>query len=87
MSKLGIVETPSTHHHRGFLVVDGVRVLSVYRSRGDGPMPTSVAHLFRKSLKLSVAEFERLLGCTLSREMYVERLRELGHLTHPGESP
>lgn len=78
MKKLGIADVDCKHHHAGFLVIDGVKVLKVHRSRGGGSMPTAVAHLFRKSLKLSVPDFQLLVGCTLSREAYVELLREQG---------
>ena len=78
MDKLEITAVQCKHHRAGFLVVDGVKILKVHYSHSDGNMPTTVAHLFRKSLKLSIPEFQLLLGCKLSREAYVERLREQG---------
>lgn len=78
LQKLQVVEVSCKHHHAGFLVVDGVKVLKVHYSHGNGEMPPTVVHLFRKSLKLDVDEFRRLMGCTLSRDEYIERLRQLG---------
>lgn len=78
LSKLQVEEVPCKHHRAGFLVVDGVRVLKVHVSHGVGDMPPTVAHLFRKSLKLSVEEFRGVVGCTTSREAYVEILRGKG---------
>jgi hypothetical protein len=78
--KLQIDEISCKHHHAGFLVVDGMRVLKVHYSLGAGDMPPTVAHLFRKSLKLSMAEFQKLVGCTLTREDYLQILREKGYL-------
>src|SRR5262245_14514658 len=72
MEKLQVSEVPCKHHRAGFLVVDGVRVLKLHHSFGTHDMPPTVAHLFRKSLKLSVDEFYELLSCTLSRDAYVE---------------
>ncbi len=78
MRKLDIAEVECKHHCAGFLVVDGIKVLKVHHSRGDGNMPTTVAHLFRKSLKLSVPHFRLLVGCKLDRAAYVELLRKQG---------
>jgi hypothetical protein len=78
MDKLKVEAVPCKHHRAGFLVVDDIRILKIHHSHGVGDMPPTVAHLFRKSLKLSVAEFQRLIGCTLSRESYIEILRAKG---------
>ena len=80
MDKLLLVEVPCKHHHAGFLVVDGVRVLKIHHSRGSGNMPPTIAHLFRKSLKLSIPEFQELIGCRLDRDSYINILRQKGCL-------
>ena len=79
-NKLQVEDVPCKHHRAGFLVVDGVRVLKVHHSFGVGNMSPTVAHLFRKSLKMSMEEFQRFIGCTMSREAYVQSLRDKGHL-------
>jgi hypothetical protein len=78
LKRLEITKVKRKHHRAGFLVVDGVKILKIHYSQAAGNMPTTVAHLFRKSLKLSVPEFQQLAGCRLNREAYVERLREQG---------
>jgi|GEM_PF-4674554 len=83
MQKLDVEEVPCKHHRAGFLVVDGIRILKIHFSNGAGSMPPTVAHLFRKSLKLSVPEFRQLAGCTLSRNQYVELLRQKSQIPGP----
>nr|WP_298720614.1 hypothetical protein [uncultured Steroidobacter sp.] len=67
----------------GFLVVDGVRVLAVHCALEPTSMCSTVVELFRRSLKLSVEEFEQLVNASLTREAYVEILRSRGCLA-PG---
>ena len=74
-TKLKIETVECKHHVRGFLVVDGKRVLPLHYSNGRKEMWGSVAHLFRRSLHLSQTEFEDLVRCPLSREQFVEILR------------
>lgn len=77
-SKLQIELVSCKHHVRGFLVVDGRRILPVHYSNGHKEFPAGVPHKFRKSLYLDVEEFLDLLHCTLSRERYIELLRQRG---------
>ena len=79
-NKLQIEHVDCKHHHAGFLVVDGVKVLKVHYSHGSGDMPPTVVHLFRKSLKLSLGDFRCLVACTLGRDDYIELLRNQGVL-------
>jgi hypothetical protein len=83
MEKLMIQEIPCKHHSAGFLVVDGVRILKLHCSFGSKDMPPTVVHLFRKSLKLSVDEFQQLTGCKTSRAAYIQILRDKGYLRGP----
>jgi hypothetical protein len=76
--KLHVMEKTSTHHVAGFVMVDGKKVLPVHYSRGNKDMKGPVPHRFRKSLRLSEGEFAELRDCTLSRDDYVELLRERG---------
>ncbi len=78
--KLEIETVKCKHHVRGFMVVDGVRVFAVHCSRGKKALPGKVPQKFRKSLHLSTSEFEQLRGCSLSRNAFVELLRQKGLL-------
>jgi hypothetical protein len=78
--KLEIEIVECKHHVRGFLVVDGRRILPVHYSNGRKDLPGDVPHRFRKALHLSVDEFRSFLECTLSRREYVELLSERGLL-------
>jgi hypothetical protein len=78
LDKLRVTQVDCKHHRAGFLVVNGVRILKIHYSNGNGDMPPTVAHLFRKSLKLSVEEFRELVACHLGREAYVDILRQRG---------
>jgi len=77
--KLGVEPRTSTHHVAGVARVDGVLTVPLYYSNGRGAMPGKVSHYFRRSLLLSVPEFERLVRCTMSRSEWAslasERLR------------
>ena len=75
--KIGVERVESTHHVRGFVVVDGRRVLPIHFSRGRGSMPPRTAILFRQSLKLSEAELREFLRCHLSREDYLDKIAAL----------
>lgn len=82
--KLEIESVQCSHHVRGFLVVDGKRILALHYSNGRKDMPGSVGHLFRRSLLLKEDEFARLIKCTLGRSDYVELLREKGVISNNG---
>lgn len=73
--KLRIETVECKHHVRGFLMVDGKRVLPLHYSNGRSDMWGSVAHMFRKSMHLNQGEFEDMVRCTMSREEYVQILR------------
>lgn len=76
--KLKVVPKRSTHHVAGFVTVDGKKVLPVHYSHGNKDMKGPVPHRFRKSLKLSEAEFAELRDCTLGRDEFVRLLRDRG---------
>jgi hypothetical protein len=78
LRKLGCELVACRHHVRGFLTVDGKKVLAVHYSFGRKDMPGDVPHRFRRSLHLTLEEFNRLLGCTLSRDGYLGLLRTRG---------
>jgi hypothetical protein len=79
--KLEIRPAKSSHHVRGFLVVDGVKVLPLHYSHGHKDLPGNVPRRFAKSLKLTPAEFAELKRCTMSRDNYLELLIERGIVT------
>jgi hypothetical protein len=66
------------HHVRGFLVLNGRRIFPVHCSFGHKDLPGHVPHLFRKSLMLSVEEFETLRSCRLDRNSYLDLLKQKG---------
>ncbi len=75
-AKLGIEEVKSTHHVRGFVVIDGVRVLPVHYSRGKKPFPGHVSEKFRKSLRATPEEMAGLVKCWLSGPDFLGALRQ-----------
>ncbi len=76
--KLEVHEKRSTHHVAGFVMVEGKKVLPVHYSRGNKDMKGPVPRRFSKSLHLSEDEFTQLKSCTMSRDAYVQTLRERG---------
>jgi hypothetical protein len=75
MRKLKVDFIACDHHYRGILNLDSVPVLVIHCSHGKGDLPGNVPHRFRKNLKLTVREFERLRDCYLSRDGYLALLR------------
>lgn len=71
MDKVGVEYVKCDHHVRGFVVIKGKRILPIYCSHGNKDMPEHVAHLFRKSMRLSTDEFHRLRSCTMSKSEYL----------------
>lgn len=78
--KFRVEKRRSTHHIRGFVVVDGRKVLPVHYSFGRAEMPGHVSEKFRKSLRISKGELERALECTFGFDDYIEALRRQGLL-------
>jgi hypothetical protein len=76
MRKLKIDFVDCDHHYRGILSLDGVPVLVIHCSHGHGDLPGNVPHRFRKNLRLTIREFEKLRDCHLSRDGYLALLRE-----------
>ena len=70
--KLDLQPADSDGHVRGYLVVDGLRVLSL--SYPTGSFPGGMADRFRRALHLSHEELFRFVGCTISRDEYVRLL-------------
>ncbi len=73
--KLRVTEKVSTHHVAGVVRLDGILAVPIYYSRGRGDMPGRVGDRFRRSLYLSVEEFQRLAKCSMSRDQWVALVR------------
>lgn len=63
-----------------YLIVDGQRVIATRRSRGSGKIPGKVPHLIRQQMKLNEEQFRALVDCPLTREGYLQILRDKGVL-------
>ncbi len=72
--KLDVEEVQSTHHVRGFVKINGVRVLPLHYSRGRKPFPGHTSEKFRKSLLATVEEIQALVSCSLDGPEYLSRL-------------
>lgn len=79
-NKLEVEPVKSSHHIRGFVCFNGIRLLPVHYSNGRKDMPGHVPKRFAKSLHISLDEFAELKRCTLSRTDYFGLLREQGLL-------
>ena len=77
-TKLKVEAVKSTHHVRGFVTYNGVRLLPVHYSNGHKDMPGNVPKRFAKSLNLSLTEFAELKRCTMSRDDYFDIQIERG---------
>ena len=75
---LGIEPKRNRHHVAGFLIVDGKVILGVHYSFGRGEMPANVPEKFRRSLYLSQTEFQELRRSRMTREQYIQLLRDKG---------
>jgi hypothetical protein len=63
-----------------YLIVNGRRVVATRRSRGSGKLPGMIPHLIRQQMKLNEEQFQDLVDCPLSREDYLQILRDKGLL-------
>lgn len=78
LKKLGFELVECKHHVRAFLTVNGHRYFTVHCSFGMKDLPGNVPHLFRKSLNLSVDDFEKVRAGLVDRNMYLNLLRTRG---------
>lgn len=77
-AKLAVEVVESTHHNRGFVTHNGVRLLPVFYSRGNKAMPGNVPRRFAKSLMLTADQFVCLKQCTMTKNNYFDVLRLRG---------
>ena len=78
MLKLEVEFVECKHHLRGFFCIDGKRLFPVHCSFGSKELPGNVPNLFRKSIYLSLEEFDRFKSCHMSLAEYRALLREKG---------
>ncbi|MCP5047131.1 MAG: hypothetical protein GY940_08155 [bacterium] len=60
--------------------MDGKKILRVHYSFGKGNIPGRVSDKIRSQLKLDQDNFKNLIDCPLSKEDYLEIIREKGYL-------
>jgi hypothetical protein len=58
--------------------VDGKIITRTRRSKGSGDLP--MQHSIRQQLKLNEQQMNKALGCTLTRDEYIDILRTKGLL-------
>lgn len=74
VSKLEL-QTRNTDHIHAWLEYDGKVVIRTKRSHGSKPQPRI---LIRQQLKLTEAQLIELVRCTLSRDAYIQILKDKG---------
>ena len=74
----GKIEGTIIENSYGWLTVDDRKILRVHYSHGKGDIPEKVANKIRGQLKLSPLHFEDLVKCPLTREDYLEILKQKG---------
>jgi len=67
-------------HNYGWLKYKGKPILTVYFSHGKGDMPGKIPDKFRQDLKINEDQLKDLRDCPLSREDYIEILKEKGFI-------
>jgi len=70
-----------TRHSKDLLAwfeVDGQIITRTRRSKGSGDLP--MQHSIRQQLKLNEQQMKKALGCTLTRNDYIDILRTKGLL-------
>lgn len=78
---LRAVSKRSTHHIAGTIVLDENRSLQAHYSHSSGDFPLRMAHSFRRSLHLTVEEFQLLRDGKMTRREYLNVvLPRLGRL-------
>ena len=73
--KLEIETVSNKHHVRGFIELDGKKVIPIYYSHGRGEIPGRIPEKIRNSLCLEDDEFRLLVKCPLKKEEYFAILR------------
>lgn len=74
------IEYRHKKHNYGWFKHKGKPILKVYFSHGRGDMPGKIPDKFRQSLKINEDDFKNLKNCPLSKEGYIEILKEKGRI-------
>lgn len=72
------LEVRTTGHRYGWLKYNGHKILRVHYSHGKGALPGRVTAKVRSQLRLSQKDFKNLINCPLSKEDYLDILKEKG---------
>lgn len=72
LEKLGLVQSSSNHHIRGFLVApNGVKLFPPLAvNKGSGDLPSRIQRKLQVGLKLNDEEFVQLFSCTMKKNEY-----------------
>jgi hypothetical protein len=62
---------------------DGTIIVRTKRSFGSGKLDGNIPHFIRQQMKLNDSQFQDLINCPLTRDGYIEILREKGHIADP----
>lgn len=73
--KLDIDVVDNNHHVRGFISINGKKVIPVYFSHGRGEIPGNIPEKIRKLFRLEKDEFRLLIKCPMSKETYLSLLK------------
>lgn len=74
--KLDVEIKNNNHHVRGFIKINGERVIPVHYSHGRGDLPGKIPERLRKSFKLEKDEFLLLMQCTMTKSEYHSILKK-----------
>ena len=66
------------NHVRGFVVIDGKKVLPVHYASNVDELSNAAMHLFRRSLGLTTLELAELLKSTMTKLDYVRLIKDKG---------
>jgi hypothetical protein len=67
------LQTRDSGDRLAWFVYEGKTITRTKRSHGRGDLP---AHLIRQQLKVNEQQFSGLIDCSLSRDNYIDILRE-----------
>lgn len=72
------LKTRNSDHRLAWFEHEGKIITRTRRSLGSGDLP--MQHSIRQQLKLDDKQFQEAIGCTLTRDGYIEILRSKGLL-------
>ncbi len=72
------LKTRDSHDLLAWFEFEGKKITRTRRSKGSGDLP--MQHSIRQQLKLNEEQMKEAVGCTLTREAYIDILRAKGLL-------